>query len=172
MKKSDINPMPEFFDRYINLAEEEALISSLERNLKVLETLDINSLKSIGDKVYEPDKWTIKDIFQHLIDNERIQSYRALRIARKDTTILPGYDENLLASNTNTKNQSLEDLLNEFILVRKSSILLFKSFTNEMLLRKGFCFKVEISALALGFQLSGHQIHHLKVINDKYKRLA
>ena len=168
MKKSDINPMPEFFDRYINLAEDEELISSLERNLKVLETINIDSLKSIGDKVYEADKWTIKDIFQHLIDNERIQSYRALRIARNDKTILPGYDENLLAMNTNTKNQSLEILLEEFKLIRKSSILLFKSFTDEMLLRKGICYKVDISALALGFQLSGHQIHHLNIIKERY----
>ncbi len=172
MKKSSINPMPEFFDRYINLAEDEELIVSLDRNLKILENINLQELKTIGDKVYELGKWTIKDIFQHMIDNERIQSYRALRIARNDKTILPGYDENLLALNTSTKNQSLEDLIEEFKLVRMTSILLFKNFTDEMLVRKGICYKVEISALALGFQLSGHQIHHLKVIQERYLTLV
>ncbi len=168
MKKSDINPMPEFFDRYINLAEDEEVIVSLERNLKALETLDVKQLNTLGDKVYAPGKWTIKDIFQHLIDNERIQSYRALRIARNDKTIMPGYDENLLAQNTTASQQTLQSLIEEFKLVRKSSIVLFKRFTDEMLQRKGVCSGIEISVLALGFQLSGHQIHHLKVIRERY----
>src|SRR5690348_17027724 len=97
MKRSDINPMPEFFDRYILLTEDEDIINSLENNLSVLEDLNIEELFRLGDKVYSKDKWTVKDIFQHMIDNERIQSYRALRIARNDKTIMPGYDENLLA---------------------------------------------------------------------------
>jgi hypothetical protein len=160
--------MPEFFDRYINLAEDEEIIQSLENNLSVLKYLNVQQLTALGDRVYLPGKWTIKDIIQHLIDNERIQSYRALRIARNDKTILPGYDENLLAQHTNTKHQKLPDLLEEFKLVRQSSIVLFKNFTDEMLLRKGICSGIEISALALGFQLSGHQIHHLRVIQERY----
>lgn len=171
MKRSDIQPMPEFFDRYINLAEDEEIIQSLESNLSVLENLNIQLLAALGDKVYAPGKWTIKDIIQHLIDNERIQSYRALRIARNDKTILPGYDENLLAQHTNTVHQKLTELIEEFKLVRRSSIVLFKSFTDEMLLRKGICSGIEISVLALGFQLSGHQIHHLKVIRERYLTL-
>ncbi len=168
MKKSDINPMPQFFDRYINLAEDEEIVSSLEKNLKVLENLNMAELEAIDDKVYAPGKWTIKDIFQHLIDNERIQTYRALRFSRNDKTVLPGYDENSLAQNTNATQQSLENILAEFKLIRQSSIALYKSFNDEMLLRTGICFQVEISVLALGFQLSGHQIHHLAVIRERY----
>jgi hypothetical protein len=168
MKKSDIHPMPKFFDRYINLAEDDEIVSSLEKSLSVLEHLNLNQLKSLGDKVYAPGKWTIKDIFQHLIDNERIQTYRALRFSRNDKTVLPGYDENLLAQNTNTIHQSLNSIIEEFKLTRQSSIALYRSFNDEMLLRTGICFQVEISVLALGFQLSGHQIHHLNVIGERY----
>src|ERR1700751_2073944 len=163
MKKSDIHPMPKFFDRYINLAEDEEPVSSLERSLQALDKLDMEQLEALGDKIYAPGKWTIKDIFQHLTDNERIQSYRALRFSRNDKTVLPGYDENLLAQNTNTTQLSLQSIIEELKLVRQSSIALYKSFNDEMLLRSGICFQVEISVLALAFQLSGHQIHHLNV---------
>jgi hypothetical protein len=168
MKKSDINPKPQFFDRYINLAEDDEIVASLEKNLKVLNNLDMEQLEELGDKVYAPGKWTIKDIFQHMIDNERIQTYRALRFSRNDKTVLPGYDENSLAQNTNATQQSLKSIIDEFKLLRQSSIALYKSFSDEMLLRTGICFQVEISVLALGFQLSGHQIHHLEVIRERY----
>jgi hypothetical protein len=168
MKKSDIHPMPKFFDRYINLAEDDEIVLSLEKNLLVLDNLNMEQLKALGEKVYASGKWTIKDIFQHLIDNERIQTYRALRFSRNDKTVLPGYDENLLTKNTNTSQQSLQSIIEELKLVRQSSILLYKSFSDEMLLRTGICFQVEISVLALGFQLSGHQIHHLNVIRERY----
>ncbi len=168
MKKSDINPLPRFFDTYIQKVEEEELVSSLQRNLTVLETLDLQLLESLGDRVYAPGKWTVKDIFQHMIDTERIQVYRAMRIARNDKTVLPGFDENLFAANTNLKRITLQELIEEFMVLRKSSILMFKGFDAERLQRTGICFQVEISVLALGFVLSGHQIHHLQVIGDRY----
>jgi hypothetical protein len=171
MKKSDVHPMPQFFDRYIHLAEDDEIVSSLEKNLHVLENLNREQLEKLGDRVYAPDKWTIKDIFQHMIDNERIQTYRALRFSRNDKTVLPGYDENLLAQNTNIAQQSLKSILEEFKLVRQSSIVLYKSFNDEMLLRTGICNQIEISVLALGFMLSGHQIHHLNVIRERYLSL-
>ena len=168
MKKSDINPMPQFFDRYINLVEDDEIVDSLYNHLDKLKTTDLKELEALKDRVYAPGKWTIKDIFQHLIDNERIQTYRALRIARNDKTVLPGYDENLLAQNTNTKQQSLKDLIEEYKLVRQSSIILFKGFTDKMLMRKGICNSIEISALGLGFQLCGHQLHHFNVVKERY----
>ncbi len=168
MRKSYIDPMPQFFDRYINLVEDDEIVVSLKKYLGELNTLDIKRLEALKDNVYAPGKWTIKDIFQHLIDNERIQSYRALRIARNDTTVLPGYDQNLLAQNTNSSQQSLQSLIDEYIHLRQSSIIMFKNFTDEMLMRKGICAEVEISVLALGFQLCGHQIHHFDVISKHY----
>ncbi len=160
--------MPQFFEVYIHQAEDEDIITSLEKNLHVLESLNLKELESLKDNVYAPGKWTIAAIFQHMIDTERIQSYRAMRLSRNDKTILPGFDENLFAANTNVSEQSLSVLLEEYILLRKASIAMFKGFNDEMLQRTGICFKVEISVLALGFVLSGHQIHHLRVIREKY----
>lgn len=168
MKKSDINPMPKFFEVYIHQVEDEELILSLEKSLAVLELLELKEMEALGDWVYAPGKWTIKDIFQHMIDTERVQAYRAMRLARNDKTELPGFDEKLFASHTNLSAKTLRELLDEFILLRKANINMFESFSDEMLQRVGVCNKVEITPLALGFVLSGHQLHHFRVIRERY----
>ena len=125
----------------------------------------------IGDKRYQPDKWTVKDVFQHIIDNERIQSYRALRFARKDTTELPGYDEKIFGDNAKTSNRTFTDLLDELKTLRVSVIQLFRSFDKTDMGNSGICFGQRISVTALGFVIIGHQIHHLRIIDERYKPL-
>jgi hypothetical protein len=168
MKKSEIDPLPQFFDRYINLVDEEDLFEALSNSLHALETIDMASLEKIGGKVYQPGKWIIKDLFQHMIDNERVQTYRAMRFARNDKTMLPGYDEELFGKNSLANKRQLEDVINEFILCRKATILLFESFDPSVLQYSGICFNIEITVTALGFQIIGHQIHHLNVIKERY----
>ncbi len=172
MKKSDINPMPEFFERYINLVKEDDLLVALENAQRAVEQLDKTKLRKIGSKIYEPGKWTVHDILQHIIDNERIQSFRALWFARGDTHELPGYDENSFAANARTDNRTLDELIDELLTVRKSTILLFKSLEPEALKRVGTCFNRRVPVLGLGFMLAGHQIHHLRVLKERYEPLA
>ena len=105
---------------------------------------------------------------QHITDNERVQAYRALRITRNDKTPLPGYDENLFAANVDPSGRSLGDLLEEFAIVRKANIVLFKNFNDEEQQRTGLCNNVTIPVLALGFVLVGHQLHHATITREKY----
>ena len=111
MKRSDIQPLPEYFDRYINLADDIELIDALEKSLDNLNKLPLDKWNAIGDKVYAPGKWTIKDIVQHITDTERIFSYRALRFARNDSTKLPGFEESDFAREAKASRRSLTDLL-------------------------------------------------------------
>ena len=113
-------------------------------------------------------KWTIKDILLHLIVAERIFAYRALRIGRGDTTPLASFEENDYVPNANANLQSLENLLEEFQLVRKSTLLLFKKFSEEQLTYLGTSSDHSISVRAIGFLISGHQNHHLKIIQERY----
>ncbi|MCM5527946.1 DinB family protein [Parasegetibacter sp. NRK P23] len=168
MKRSAIVPMPEFFDRYINLVEDVPVVEALTASAQVFPVADMPKIYALGDKVYAPGKWTIKDVVQHIIDNERIQAYRALRFARNDASLLPGYDEEPYAKEARAERRSLEELLEEFEVTRRSNILLFSSFTEEMLLRKGICFGKEMSVLALGFVLAGHQEHHVRIVRERY----
>ncbi len=171
MNKSEIVPMPMFFDRYIHLVNEDNLFKAFTISKKELEEIDINELKKVGNKTYQAGKWTINDIFQHIIDNERIQSYRAMRFARKDTTVLPGYDEQLLGDNANANARKLEAIIEELKTLRTSTIQLYNSFDNAAIKNTGICFNQQISPLALGFVIVGHQQHHLAVIKEKYMPL-
>ncbi len=163
--------MPEFFDRYIHLADDVELNEALETSRDELDNLPIDLWKSIGDKVYAPGKWTIRDILQHMIDTERIFACRALCFARGETARMPSFDEEEYARNTVANERSLDDLLTEFKLVRETSIMLFKSFTEEMLLRSGLSFRGTYSVLAIGFIMVGHQRWHLNVIKERYETL-
>lgn len=160
--------MPAFFDRYINIIEDIDILEAFDIYTPANVYSEVDKLHALKDDVYAPEKWTIKDIIQHVVDNERIMSYRALRFSRNDKTILPGYEEELLAANTNASNRTLEELLEEFNLVRASTIALFKGMSDEMLQRSGVAFKSEISALALGFVILGHPVHHMNVIRERY----
>jgi len=172
MKKSELKKMPEYFADYINLITDDIDLSeALEKYGPGLYLRDKNEIERAGDKVYAAGKWTVKDILQHLIDSERIFNYRALTIARKDETKIPGFDENFYAEKTNAGKRSLNDLLDEYEIVRKSSLMLFKSFNDEMLLTEGIANNKNISVLALGFAIAGHSIHHYNVIKERYYSL-
>ena len=117
---------------------------------------------------YAEKKWTIKELVQHMIDAERVMSYRALRISRGDKTSLAGFDENDFVSNSNANLIPFIELLKEFSLVRKSSIAMFKGFTDEMLCCKGTASEAQVSVRALGHILTGHVLHHLNIIKERY----
>lgn len=168
MNKSDISQPPCYFDRYIKHADDVEILQAFKDSITELETLDLAKLNQIGDAVYAEDKWTIKDIFQHLIDTEHILAYRSLRIGRNDKTRLPGFEESLLAANVSTKKRNLESIVDELKLRRQVTTLLFESVSDEALQRFIVANGVQMSALAYGFTIVGHQKHHLKIINERY----
>lgn len=168
MKKSDINPMPEYFDRYINQVEAVELPQAFIQSEQQLQQLDKSLLAKLDGKRYAHDKWTVKGIFQHLIDWERISSYRALLFARGEDLPSQNVDENLLAANMNAERRAIEELIDEMKIVRAATEAMFKSFDDEMLLKQGVNWKSEMSVLAMGFTIVGHQAHHLKIVEEKY----
>ncbi len=168
MKRSAIVTMPEYFDRYIMQVDDLALLDALALTGPKMLQAEMDKLVALGDMVYAPGKWTVKDTIQHLIDCERVFAYRALRIARTDKTPLPGFDENLYAETAAANNRSLDDVVAEFVSVRESNILLFKSFTNAALQHEGITNGKPVSVLAIGFIICGHTQHHLTILKERY----
>jgi uncharacterized damage-inducible protein DinB len=117
---------------------------------------------------YATGKWSVKEVVQHMIDVERVFSYRALRFARNDSSELPGFDENLWAPEAHADLRAFRDLLEEFAAVRRSSVTLFRSFEPDMLLRRGVASKNVMSVRALAWVIVGHELHHLKGLRDHY----
>ncbi len=159
---------PPFYAQYIkslggvNLIE--VLNSSLEDLISTLEDLSPERLTYR----YAPGKWTIKELLQHIIDTERIMSYRALRFSRKDGLDVAGYDENWYTAHSNGNDRDLVTLLEEFTHLRKSIIAMLSGFTQEMMLCSGSIDGQKISVGSLAFIIVGHQLHHLRIIKERY----
>ncbi|HEU4496950.1 MAG TPA: DinB family protein [Flavobacterium sp.] len=157
-----------FYSGYVAQVSEGNLVEELEiivhEFIKFVQGIPLDKY----DYQYAPGKWTIKDIIQHLIDAERIFAYRALRIARNDKTPLPGFEENDYASIARGGSRSIKGLLTELATIRQASISLFASLGDEALQRRGVASGFEISVLALGVIIIGHQKHHQKIFQERY----
>jgi uncharacterized damage-inducible protein DinB len=158
-----------YYGGYIdNVSNEYPLLEELEisvhRLIKFVQNIPMDKF----DYRYAEDKWTIKDILQHLIDAERIFAYRALRFSRNDTTPLASFDENSYVVFANANKRSIQDLLTELAVVRQATLSLFKTFSDEELLRIGIASNHPMSVRALGFVIIGHQNHHQRVFEERY----
>ena len=117
---------------------------------------------------YAPGKWTVKEILLHIIDDERIYAYRALRFARGDSTPLPGFDQDPYALSSQANDRSIETLLDEYQAVRRSTLSLFSNFPEESFTRGGTANGHYVSVRALLYHLAGHELHHINIIKEKY----
>jgi DinB superfamily len=121
-----------------------------------------------GGHRYAPGKWSVKEIVLHLSDTERIMAYRALRIARADTTPLPGFDENAYAPASGADAVPLAELASEFSAVRQATLALFRHLPREAWTRRGTASDAPISVRALAWVIAGHEHHHLAVLAERY----
>jgi hypothetical protein len=162
------NEYDSYYHRYISLVPEEDVLIALDQQLA--ETLIL--LRSLSEQHgtfrYEPDKWSVKEVLGHLIDTERIMSYRALRIARNDRTPIPGFEQDDYVRNGDFDKRSVSNLAREFEQVRRSTISLFRNLEPEAWERKGIANSVEISVRALAFIIAGHELHHKAILKDRY----
>lgn len=157
-----------YIQRYLDLVPGENILQELKNSEQ--KTLDVYSkLDEVSSLFrYAENKWTLKEVLQHLIDCERIFQFRALSISRGDQQDFPGFDEEFYAKNSNADERKLSELTDEYSTVRASSILLFKSFTPEMLSKKGFANGNEIAVETIIKLIVGHNLHHLNVIKERY----
>ena len=162
------NEYAPFYKSYIkglgNVDLFEILNSSLEETLNTLQNLSEEKLLYR----YAEGKWTIKELLQHIIDAERVLSYRALRFSINDDLDLQGFDEDWYVANSNGNDRNFKDMLEEFVQIRKASISLFTSFTAKMLTMSGSANGSNVSVRALGFIIAVHHMHHLRIIKEKY----
>jgi len=157
-----------YFEQYIKLVKGDDIIKILYEQNKITREL-INSISDYkGNYRYAGGKWTIKEVIGHILDSERIFAYRALSLARGEKKSLPGYDHDDYVREGNFNSRELLELSFEFKLLRESNLLLFKSFSEEMLFRKGLGNETSVTVLALLYIIAGHEKHHLSVLEEKY----
>jgi uncharacterized damage-inducible protein DinB len=118
---------------------------------------------------YASGKWSLREILGHIIDAERVFTYRAMSIARGEKQALPGYEENDYAENSNADDRSISSLWEEYEFLRKSTIIMFQSFDKDMMSTVGTMSGSTFSVNSIGRIITGHCRHHLHVIKDRYK---
>ena len=117
---------------------------------------------------YAPGKWTMKDLVAHLIDDERIFSYRVLCVARGETQPQPGFDENVYARCARAEERAWQDLLKEYSIVRAATLSLLRSLPADAWTRFGMVNGYFATARGLAFHIAGHELHHLRIVRERY----
>lgn len=172
MNKDYIGKVPEFYQGYVKLVDTTSDIVGLY----ALEQLiwwktNLDRLEEKGDYAYAEGKWTIKQLIQHMIDTERIFVYRALAACRGEDQELPGYDEDEYALNGKASHRSVQDLMEEWDVVRQSSFLFFNTLIPSDWSKVVKANQKQISVAAIAYILIGHEIHHQNIIEERYLNL-
>jgi len=168
MPKPSPSTHPTYFQKYIDLVPEEDLSVAFQKQYSKISAFlhSINEEKSAH--AYAPGKWTIKELMQHITDTERIFAYRSLCFARNEQASLPGFDENEYAVHSNAGQRSWKELAEEFLLVRKTTEVLFNSFTTAALNNSGTANNNPATAASMGFTAIGHVYHHINILKERY----
>ena len=158
---------PVYYKGYIDTVADDVLLE-LENQIELLPKFLSAISEEKASFAYAEGKWTIKEVLGHMLDTERIMSYRALCFARRDETALPGFDENVYVKHAHFNDRTLQSLLDEFVVLRKSTMYLLKSFNQEELNRSGISNDKPITVRALIFILAGHVNHHQHILKERY----
>lgn len=168
MTRPEATECAPYFHRYLDLVPdgviEDTLVSQGELMVEFLGSLPAQKY----DYAYEPGKWTLKEVIGHIIDCERIFQYRALAFARNDKSELPGIEEDEYAAEAGYNKRSMQDVIAEYESVRAATVSLAHGISDEASHRTGTANHQQISVRALIYLISGHELHHLNVIRERY----
>ena len=158
----------DYYKLYINQVEGDDFLQVLKDNLISTVSLLSNLESEKWDFRYAEGKWSIKEVMIHIMDTEQVFAYRAMRISRNDKTPLPGFDQNDYVPFYDAGNRSPESIINEFTAFRLGTIEMFENFNDDMMGRMGKASDFDVSVRALAFMLTGHEIHHVRIIKERY----
>ncbi len=169
IEKPEPGEYPFYASMYIDLLPDDGLLlKHLKDNLNQVKALISAFPEEKWSYRYAPDKWTIKEVLVHIIDDERIYAYRALCFARNEKTSLPGFEQDEYVLYSNANERSIGNIMEEYEAVRFATIALFNGFDQTALLRQGVANKNRATVRALGYHIAGHELHHINLIKEKY----
>ncbi len=157
----------EYYHRYIAMAE-EPLLETLERGAEGWSGLLAGIPPEREGYRYAPEKWSVREVVAHVIDAERMFTMRALAFARGDRAHFPSFDQDEYAAASRADRRSLPSLAEELWAVRRSTVLLFRSFEDEVWGRRGVASGNEFTVRSLAWIIAGHSLHHRRVVAERY----
>ncbi len=160
---------PAYYQTYLDtLAPDTDLLEFMESQLGNFPQFIASIPADKWEYRYAPDKWTVVEALMHVLDTERVFQYRALRLGRKDTTPLPGFDQDPWVVNSRARRRTASDVIEEYQAIRTSTLWLFRNFEEADFSFIGTASGKPVSLGALGFMICGHQKHHRNIIRARY----
>jgi len=157
-----------YYERYISLVASVDILGTLDSQRRQMLLLLSGRDEGDGQLRYAPDKWTAKEVLGHVCDTERIMSYRALRIARGDRTPIEGFEQDDYVRNAPFAQRPLAEVIEDYIAVRRATLTLLRNLDDAAWARRGIANKNEISTRALAYLIAGHELHHRRILEEKY----
>jgi hypothetical protein len=157
-----------YHERYISLVPGNDILGALETQRRQMVLLLCGLDEKEGDFRYAPDKWSVKEVLGHISDTERIFAYRGLRIARGDRTPLAGFEQDDYIRNGPFASRPLAEWIEDYIAVRRATLTLFRNLDEQAWMRRGIANNNEISVRALAYITAGHELHHRRILEEKY----
>lgn len=158
---------PAIFNDYIETITGDVM-EELNQQIESFPEFIASIPEELGTFRYANDKWSIKEVLCHILDAERIMTYRALRFARNDMTALSPFEQDEFVANGRHNERSLTDIAEEFEHLRKANMFLFNSFDETELNRKGMASDRLISVRAFLYIIAGHLNHHVILLKSRY----
>ena len=166
--RPDPSEYASFFSEYIAGVPEGDVLQVLAGQVDDFARLLAGVPESKGDFAYAPGKWTLKEMLGHVVDSERVFTYRALRFGRGDPAPLTGFDEKTWVPTSGAKDRTIADLLAEFAAVRAATMALFRHLPPEAATRRGVANNNEVTVRALAWIVAGHALHHERIARERY----
>jgi hypothetical protein len=157
-----------YYARYISLTPGSDILRTLDSQRRQMLLLLSGRDESDGDLRYAPNKWSAKEVVGHVCDTERIMAYRALRIARGDRTPIEGFEQDDYVKNGPFGRLPLAEAIEDYIAVRRATLTLFRNLDEAEWARRGIANKNEISVRAIAYLIAGHELHHRRILEEKY----
>jgi uncharacterized damage-inducible protein DinB len=153
---------------YVALVPNGNVIRTLERQRKEMKQLMDGIDEAKAGHRYAPGKWTVREVLGHVMDAERVFAYRALCFARGERASQPGFDEQAWAGSSNADGRARADIAKEYDAMRRSTVALLRSFSEEMWDRRGTANNYQASVRGLAWVIAGHELHHVKILRERY----
>jgi len=163
-----------YYEKYLTLVQSSVqsndIVATLEDQRRQMLLLLSGRSEADGDLRYALEKWSVKEVLGHINDTERVMSYRALRISRGDATPMGGFEQDDYVRNGPFARRPLSDLIEDFIAVRRATVSLFRNLDEAAWTRRGIANKNEVTVRALAYIIAGHEVHHRRMLEEKYLR--
>ena len=157
-----------YYFRYIDLVQDHDVLARLEAQLDELMPFFGGISEEQSLTRYAPDKWSIRQVLNHVNDAERLFLFRAFWFARGFDSPLPSYDEKAGAAAAHADRFSWESHVEDFRAARLGTIAFFRNLPADRWMARGVASDNPFTVRALAYILAGHVAHHAAVLRERY----